>query len=93
MRSWSMPLEVQIAVSFHNQSDYTGEHALYVDLIFIAKTLLEDYGLCGTHKHISLPTSKIQAIHLQENNLPDIMENFKNQTKDLDRLVDLLAGD
>lgn len=92
MRSWSMPLEVQLAVSLHNQIDYSGEHAIYIDLIIVAKALLEQYGLCHAVKRQILPLDKIKAIHLQADALPAIMESFKNQTQDLDRLVNLLSG-
>jgi HD-like signal output (HDOD) protein/prolyl-tRNA editing enzyme YbaK/EbsC (Cys-tRNA(Pro) deacylase) len=91
MQAWDMPAELQVVASNSANSDYTGEHAFYVDLIIVAKIVLSNYGI-GAYNPQQLPANKLTALRLQESDFATIMGKFDAQTKDLDALVNLLHG-
>jgi len=93
MQSWSMPQEVQTVVYFHNELNYTGDYAIFVDLIIVAKCILHKHGIGDLSISSTIPPQKLQTLHLQDSDVENIFQDFKEQTKDLEHLVNLLTGD
>jgi len=45
MQSWNMPEEVSTALRYQQDAEYTGPHAIYANLIFIAMRLFRQHGI------------------------------------------------
>lgn len=45
MQSWNMPEEVSTALRYQQDGEYTGPHAIYANLIFIAMRLFRQHGI------------------------------------------------
>lgn len=45
MQSWNMPEEISVALRYQQDGAYTGQHAIYANLIYIAMRLFRQHGI------------------------------------------------
>jgi len=66
MRMWNMPEElITVATHFQNK-DYSDEHANYIQLLTIVKTLLVPHGLAFGDSSEELPLDLLEKLNLDE---------------------------
>ena len=66
MRMWNMPDELIAVAAYFNNKDHSDEHAKYIELLTIVKTLLVPHGLSFGNSSEELPLDLLEALSLDE---------------------------
>ena len=78
MRVWHMPEEVEVALRYQNQPQFTGENNHYAKLLYVANSKLRERGI-GVGPVKEVPTEIYQQLHLSpqsaEKGIGDVMDS------------------
>jgi HD-like signal output (HDOD) protein len=65
MQSWNMPQELISAVRWHHHEEFSGNEALYSNLVLVANRLLKRIDI-GDASQLILPEPVLQTIGIEE---------------------------
>lgn len=91
LQTWNMPQEIVVAMRQQNNPRYSGEHAAYPKLIFIARQLLINKGYChGLYQ--DLPEALFEDLHLDPETADITVQNILESATDLEAIAAHIQG-
>lgn len=91
METWNMPEEIVIALRHQNDPSYTGDYAIYANLLYVAQQLLRQQNL-GTGPVVDFDDELLARVHLDRTMLEDTIASIMNSSTELENIVSELAG-
>lgn len=91
LQNWNMPEEVITALRQQNNLAYDGDHAVYPQVIFIAKQLLAKKGF-GEKPALPIPENYFKELHLDIEAANKAVETILDASGDLDAIASQLQG-
>ncbi len=91
MENWCMPEEVIVALRFQNNPDYSGPHAVYPKLLYIAQQLLNQAKL-GPFNAQPIPDHLFTEIKLERHNAELTIRNIYESADSLESIVERIQG-
>ena len=91
LQNWNMPEEVVSALRYQNNVAYTGQHAVYAHLNYIAQQLLAQKGF-GLQQDLPIPEKMFSDLHLDEETANIAVDNILESGGDLDAIADQMRG-
>jgi HD-like signal output (HDOD) protein/prolyl-tRNA editing enzyme YbaK/EbsC (Cys-tRNA(Pro) deacylase) len=73
MQHWDMPEELSTALRFQNDPDYTGDYAVYPNLVFLAVRLLRGRGI-GSGPESEIPASLFERLEISREKADDAVD-------------------
>jgi len=91
MESWNMPAEISVSVAQHHEEQYSGPHAEYSRLIYLADILLksEDIGDASTEE---IPETLLESMGLTKQQVMAVLEKTIQGREELDTMARQLAA-
>lgn len=77
MQTWNMPDEIVIALRQQQNPDYSGDHAVYANLVYIAIRLLRLHGI-GDAPPEAVPASVYHRLGLDQKTCEQLVEELVN---------------
>lgn len=91
MEAWGLPREVTEAVTEHHNPDHTGDYAVYANLVFIANSLLQHYGL-GDSENLVIPEAMLQRYGLTATQLEEALNAVLSDKEGLELMAGKMAA-
>lgn len=91
MDAWGLPREVAEAVSEHHNPDYSGDYAVYANLVYIANVLLLKQGI-GDGDCDLIPTELLQRYGLDEAQLEEALAAVLSDQEGLELMAGKMAA-
>lgn len=89
--AWELPREVAEAVSEHHNPDYSGDYAVYANLVYIANALLLRHGI-GDGESEVIPAQMLQKYGLDEAQLEEALSAVLNDQEGLELMAGKMAA-
>lgn len=89
--NWSMPEEVVGALRFQSNPNYSGDHAAYAKLNYVAKQMLANSGF-GSMLPAEIPDSIFGSLHLDKEMAIATIENILESGDDLDAIAEKMRN-
>ena len=89
--NWNMPEEVVSALRQQNNTGFIGEHAVYSNLIYVAKQMLAERGF-GEGFGLPIPDDVLGSLHLDPNTAKSTIDNIVEAGEDLDAIAEKMRG-
>lgn len=91
MEVWNMPEEIVTALRHQNNPEYDGDHAKYAKLLYVARQMLINHGLCnGTHTAIA--PELFDQLYLDKRTAEISVENIIESKDDLFDIAEKTRG-
>lgn len=90
MHLWNMPDEVVIALRHQGNPEYSGEHAVYPKLIFLAQRLLHQRGI-GAGPKLDVPEHIFSDLGLDAEQAHAAVDNILESSEDLDVIANQMS--
>lgn len=90
MEAWDMPAEIKEVVLHHNDPEYRGEYATYVNLVYIANSLLMSQGL--GYETMTFPRSMLQRLGLDTAKLRQALHRVLDDSEGLHYMARQMAA-
>ncbi len=91
MEAWGLPREVTEAVIEHHNPAHTGDYAVYANLVFIANSLLQHYGI-GDSENLVIPEAMLQRYGLTESQLEEALMVVLSDQEGLELMAGKMAA-
>ncbi len=89
--AWELPQEVAEAVSEHHNPDYSGDYAVYANLVYIANALLLRHGIGDGGSEV-IPAEMLQRYGLDEAQLEEALSAVLNDQEGLELMAGKMAA-
>lgn len=89
MQQWQMPVELVTAMRQQHNREYSDDHAVYANLLFVAARLLRQHGF-GDGPYEIIPDEMFERLHLPKDAALEVTQELLGKMDDLNDLVSLL---
>ena len=91
MKAWGMPDQYGVLMANHHAANYRGDYQEYVNIVYIANTLLKSVGI-GDSDETELPVLLLEQYNLDETELRNMLDIVMGWHENLDHLAHQLAA-
>lgn len=90
MDAWKMPNEIKVVVEHHHNPEYSGEHVIYANIVFIADSVIKRVELGLNLENVDLPQSMLSLLGIDKMQIQHALNVVLKNTESLDTLINTL---
>lgn len=90
MELWSMPEEVVVGIRHQQNPDVQGEHAVYAQLVYVARCLLRQQGV-GHGPKVEVPEQLLAQLHLDKAKAEATVASIVESSDELEHIASALS--